>query len=152
MSAHTQAHGQGHDHDHGHERHYVKIWAILLVLLVISVIGPFVGERFHMPWITLLTAFGIAAVKAWLVAKHFMHIDVEQPIIRWIMVTGVALMVLLYGALAPDIQHERGQRWEKDAGWHNSIRPNPKAHGEHGEASKHGGASHGGETPSGSGH
>lgn len=137
MSAHTKAHGSGDGHDHGHERHYVQIWAILLVLLIISVAGPFIGDALKMHWITLLTAFGIAAVKAWMVAKNFMHINVEKPIIRWIMATGVALMVLLYGALAPDIQKGEGQHWKKDAGFHHSFTTS-KPH--------HAGAEHGSES------
>ena len=40
---------------------YVKTWAVLVVLLIISVIGP----MFEILWLTLLTAFGIACVKAW---------------------------------------------------------------------------------------
>ena len=135
MSAHTKAHGSGDGHDHGHERHYVQIWAILLVLLIISVAGPFIGDALKMHWITLLTAFGIAAVKAWMVAKNFMHINVEKPIIRWIMATGVALMVLLYGALAPDIQKGEGQHWKKDAGFHHSFTTSKPHHaGAHEEA------------------
>lgn len=134
MSDHS--HAQGHGHDGGHEGHYIKIWSILLVLLVVSVVGPFVGSALKLHWITLLTAFGIAAVKAWMVMKNFMHIDVEKPIIRWIMATGVALMVLLYGALAPDVQREQGQHWKKDAGFHHSF-TTAKPH--------HEGAEHGGE-------
>lgn len=128
------AHAKGHGHDGGHEGHYVRIWAILLFLLVVSVVGPFVGSALKLHWITLLTAFGIAAVKAWMVMKNFMHIDVEKPIIRWIMATGVALMVLLYGALAPDVQREKGQHWVKDAGFHHSFTTSKPHHegGEHG--------------------
>ena len=46
---------------------YRKIYFVLLALLVISVAGPFVGIR----WITLITAFGIAVVKARLVVQNF---------------------------------------------------------------------------------
>jgi caa(3)-type oxidase subunit IV len=154
MSAHTQAHGSGHGHDHGHERHYVKIWAILLVLLIISVVGPFVGSALKMQWITLLTAFGIAAVKAYMVAKNFMHIDVEKPIIRWIMVTGVALMVLLYGALAPDIQKGEGQNWKKDAGFHHSFTTSKPHHagGDHAEGTHSEAAPAEGAPAEGAGH
>lgn len=154
MSAHTQAHGSGHGHDHGHERHYVKIWAILLVLLIISVVGPFVGAALKMQWITLLTAFGIAAVKAYMVAKNFMHIDVEKPIIRWIMVTGVALMVLLYGALAPDVQKGEGQNWKKDEGWHHSFTTSKPHHAgdEHAEGTHSEAAPAEGAPAEGAGH
>ena len=60
-------------HDVGHhEVNYVRIWQILLVLLVISVAGPFL----EIQAVTLITAFGIAIVKAYLVAKNFMHLKV----------------------------------------------------------------------------
>ena len=46
--------------EHTHHPNYVKIWAILIVLLAISVAGPMIGIK----WVTLLTAFVIATVKA----------------------------------------------------------------------------------------
>ena len=111
MSA--QSHAQGH----GHHRNYVKIWAILVGLLVVSVLGPMTGIREVM----LITAFGVAAVKAYIVAKNFMHLDIEKPIVHYILLVALALMVLLYGALAPDVQKSTGQGWKKDAGFHHSF-------------------------------
>jgi caa(3)-type oxidase subunit IV len=113
MSSHASAHAEGHA---GH-RNYVKIWGILVLLLVVSVVGPMIGLR----WLTLLTAFGVALVKAYMVAKNFMHLDVEKPIVHWILLVALALMVLLYGALAPDIQKGTGAGWKKDAGFHHSF-------------------------------
>ena len=57
MAEHTE------DDDHG-QAHYVKIWAILLVLLLVSIAGPIVAPHiefgFLKAWmITLMTAFGI---------------------------------------------------------------------------------------------
>lgn len=105
MSAHAQA---------AHHTNYVKIWGILVVLLVVSVVGPMFGIRV----VTLLTAFGIALVKAYMVAKYFMHLDVEKPVIHWALAIALVFMVLLYAGVAPDVQMDRGQRWTKDAGWH----------------------------------
>ena len=133
MSAHAQA--QGQSPAHGHERNYVKIWGILVVLLVISVLGPMLGVR----WITLITAFGIALVKAYMVAKNFMHLDIEKPIVHYILGAALAIMVLLYGALAPDVQKGEGQNWKKDAGFHHSFATSkPKHTGEHAEAAHDG--------------
>jgi len=56
-----------------------------------------------------------------MVAKNFMHLDVEKPIVHWILGAALALMVLLYGALAPDVQKGSGQNWRKDAGFHHSF-------------------------------
>ncbi len=126
MSAHAQV----------HHRNYPKIWAILVVLLVISVAGPFVGIRV----VTLLTAFGIAVVKAYLVAKNFMHLDVEKPVIHWMMAIAVVFMALLFAGVSPDVMKEDGLRWKKDAGFH------PEA------TSGHGGGQHGGVQQNGGQH
>ena len=126
MTSHAQAQGHGptHGEAHGHHRNYVKIWAILLALLVISVVGPMFGIRV----VTLITAFGIALVKAYMVAKNFMHLDVEKPIIHWMLLVGLSLMVLLYAALAPDVQKGEGQLWKKDAGFHHSFTTSKPTH------------------------
>jgi len=130
MTSHAPAHGHAAP-SHGHERNYVKIWGILLVLLVISVVGPMVGIRV----VTLITAFGIALVKAYIVAKNFMHLDIEKPIVHWMLFVGLALMVLLYGALAPDVQKSTGQNWKKDAGFHHSFTTSkPHQAGDHAAA------------------
>lgn len=135
MTAHAPAHAEGH---HGHApRNYVKIWGILVVLLVVSVVGPMVGIR----WLTLITAFGVALVKAYMVAKNFMHLDIEKPIVHWMLLVALALMVLLYGALAPDIQKSTGTGWKKDAGFHQPT--SSPAHGsDHGTGAA-GSAEHG---------
>ena len=119
-TAHAPAPGAAHHgpgHAHAPHRNYVKIWSILVVLLVVSVLGPMLGIR----WVMLVTAFGVALVKAYMVAKNFMHLDIEKPIVHWILLVALALMVLLYGALAPDVQKGAGQGWKKDAGFHHSF-------------------------------
>jgi len=125
--------GTGHEPGHAHapHRNYFKIWGILVVLLVVSVTGPMLGIR----WIMLITAFGVALVKAYMVAKNFMHLDIEKPIVHWILLVALALMVLLYGALAPDVQRGAGQGWKKDAGFHHSfVTSKPHETGGHHEA------------------
>jgi caa(3)-type oxidase subunit IV len=105
----------------GHHRNYVKIWGILVALLVVSVLGPMTGIRVIM----LITAFGIALVKAYLVAKNFMHLDVEKPIIHYALGLALVFMVLLYAGVAPDVQKSSGQQWTKDAGFHH-LPPQPE--------------------------
>jgi caa(3)-type oxidase subunit IV len=96
----------------GHSvQHYVKIWALLCGLLVISVIGPFVGEATGLYVITLVTAFGIAFYKAYLVAKNFMHLDVEKPIVWYFLATAIAFMVLFFAGVAPDVMNHDGSNW-----------------------------------------
>ena len=59
-----------------HHINYTRIYIILLVLLIVSIIGPEIGIR----WLTLITAFGIALVKANLVIQNFMHLRTERRI------------------------------------------------------------------------
>lgn len=97
------------EHAHAHHRNYVKIWAILCVLLVISIIGPMVGIRA----ITLITAFGVAIVKAYLVARNFMHLDIEKKWVGYILLVMLAFMVVMFGGFAPDVLKDAGQQWQK---------------------------------------
>lgn len=127
MSAHAEA--------HGHHRNYVKIWAVLVVLLVISVVGPMFGIRV----LTLITAFGIALVKAYIVAKNFMHLDVEKPIVHWMLAVALVIMVLMFAGFAPDIMKDEGRRWKKGPGFH----PQEKVE-HHGGNADHGKADQGG--------
>ena len=123
MSAHAHAE---------HHTNYVKIWAILVGLLVVSVLGPMLGH----PVLTLITAFGIALVKAYLVAKNFMHLDVQKPIVHWALGLALVFMVLMYAGVMPDVGRDSGERWKKTAGWHY----HPAPHAEHGgKAAKEGG-------------
>jgi caa(3)-type oxidase subunit IV len=103
-----------HADTHTHHPNYVRIWAILTALLVVSVTGPMLGIRV----VTLIAAFGIALVKAYLVAKNFMHLNLEKPIVHWLLGVALVLMVLLYAGVAPDVQKSSGQRWQKSAGFH----------------------------------
>jgi len=108
MSTHGEA--AGHAAGHGPHRNYVKIWAVLMVLLVVSIVGPFAGIRV----ITLATAFGVALVKAYIVAKNFMHLDIEKPIVHWLLIVTLLLMVLLFAGLSPDVMKHEGRNWKKD--------------------------------------
>jgi caa(3)-type oxidase subunit IV len=94
-----------------HHPNYVKIWAILLVLLAISVLGPMVGVKI----ITLITAFGVACVKAYLVAKNFMHINIAKRYVTYLVATCLVFMLLLFAGVAPDVMKPEGRNWEKPA-------------------------------------
>jgi caa(3)-type oxidase subunit IV len=93
---------------------YIKTWAILVVLLVISVLGPLL----EIQWLTLATAFGIALVKAFLVATRFMHIDHAPKFVTYIMVTCLVFMLLLFAGSAPDVMKSEGSNWVKADSWH----------------------------------
>ncbi len=99
-----------------HEEHhptsfYVKIWAILLVLLGISVTGPML----EIQWVTLLTAFGIAIVKAYMVAVNFMHINLTPRFVTYLVTTTLVFMLLFFAGTAPDVMQNHGTNWEKPA-------------------------------------
>ena len=97
--------------EHHETSFYVKIWAILLVLLVVSVTGPMLGIK----WVTLLTAFGIAGVKAYMVAVNFMHINLAPRFITYLVTTTLVFMLLFFAGTAPDVMKSSGTNWEKPA-------------------------------------
>jgi caa(3)-type oxidase subunit IV len=109
MSAdtHTTNHSN-HGNAHG-PAHYVKIWGILLVLLVISICGPLLGIRA----LTLITAFGIAIVKAIMVAAEFMHLKIEKKYVSYMLITMLLLVGILFFGVAPDVMKGSGQNWIK---------------------------------------
>ena len=98
MSEHSSAHPH---------TNYFKIWITLVGLLIISVLGPLTGQM----WIILLLAFGIAIVKALMVASYFMHLNVEKKIVWYILLTCLGLMIFFFFAIAPDIRNPSGTNW-----------------------------------------
>jgi len=94
-----------------HHPNYKKIYVTLLVLLVISVAGPFVGIK----WITLIAAFGVAVVKADLVIQNFMHLKWERRIVKFALASSLLLMFLLFAGVAPDVMRHTGHNWVNDA-------------------------------------
>lgn len=104
MAHHADAHAA-----HAPHTNYVRIWAILCVLLVVSVIGPMFGIRL----VTLVTAFGIAIVKAYMVCKYFMHLNIEQKFVGYILAAMLAFMLVFFGGTAPDVLEQDGQQWDK---------------------------------------
>ena len=94
---------------HAHHPNYIKIWGLLCVLLVVSVAGPFLEIQV----VTLITAFGIAIVKAYIVAAKFMHLNVEKRYIVYLMLTMLVFMLLFFSAVAPDVMKHEGTNWTK---------------------------------------
>jgi caa(3)-type oxidase subunit IV len=109
-----------------HHPNYKKIYLTLLVLLVISVAGPFLGIK----WVTLVTAFGIAVVKANLVIQNFMHLKWERRIMKWTLSVSVVLMFLFFYGVAPDVMRHTGHNWVNDAALAATERGIPAPHGE----------------------
>jgi len=103
MSDHA-AHAKPHPHVN-----YVRIWQILLALLVVSVLGPLLGIKI----VTLITAFGIAVVKAYLVVKNFMHLDVQPRFVAYMLGTALVFMLLFFAGTAGDVMKHSGDNWQK---------------------------------------
>lgn len=89
-------------------KHYIRIYWLLMFLLAVSVLGPMLEIR----WLTLITAFGVAGIKAVLVAKHFMHLSDEKRWITQLLLLAVAMMAVLFIGVAPDIMEHDGLHWE----------------------------------------
>ena len=101
-----QAHAHAPHHD---ETSYVAIWGVLCILLGVSVLGPMIGIRL----LTLITAFGIAIVKAYMVCRYFMHLNIEKKWVVYILGFMLALMLVFFGGVAPDVLKDEGLRWQK---------------------------------------
>ena len=112
------AHAETHRHPN-----YLKVYFTLVGLLVVSVVGPMLGIRV----VTLIAAFGVALVKAYMVAKNFMHLNVEKRWIHWALALALVFMVLLYAGVSPDVGRDSGQHWAKGAGWHHLPPSHEKA-------------------------
>jgi len=137
--AHAEHGGHAPPGEHTHHGNYVRIWAILVALLVVSVAGPvvaqFIEHRHTALLLTLATAFGIAVVKAYMVAKNFMHIALARRFVTYLVMTMLVFMLLFFAGAAPDVMKLQGAHWEKPE-W---IKANQQAAlhpaGGHGEGS-----------------
>ena len=100
----------GHsDYGGTHHGNYVKIWAILVVLLVVTVVGP----MFEVRAVTLMTAFGVAIWKAYLVVKNFMHLPLTRKYVTYLCATALVFMLLFFAGTAPDVMNDSGSNWVK---------------------------------------
>jgi caa(3)-type oxidase subunit IV len=95
---------------HVHHPNYVKIWAILVVLLIVSV----VGSMSHVRVVLLIAAFGVALVKAYLVAKNFMHVNVEKRWVPYLLIMCLLFIAILFAGVAPDVMKHSGLHWNKN--------------------------------------
>jgi caa(3)-type oxidase subunit IV len=90
-----------------HHPNYLKVWAILVALLVVSVLG----SMSHTRKIVLIAAFGVAVVKAALVAKNFMHVTVEKRWVPYLLVLCLLFIVILFAGVSPDVMRHSGLHW-----------------------------------------
>lgn len=90
-----------------HNVNYKKIYFTLIALLAVSVAGPLLG----IGWLTLVTAFGIAFVKANLVIQNFMHLRWEKKIAKYVLTASLILLALMFAGFAPDVMNHEGNNW-----------------------------------------
>ena len=94
---------------HVHHPNYVRVWAILVVLLIVSV----VGSMSHVREVVLVAAFGVAVVKAYLVAKNFMHVNVEKRWVPYLLIMCLLFIAIFFAGVAPDVMKHTGLNWSK---------------------------------------
>lgn len=100
---------------------YKKIYFILLVLFVISVLGPELAHILGLEEgsasrmiLVLSTAFGIALVKAYYVLAYFMHLKFEKVYAPYILASMVFLLVIFFFGTATDSMMSEGHNWKKE--------------------------------------
>lgn len=77
----------------------VILWGVLLALLGVSLLFGSLGQR----GLAVLIIFGVATLKAYLVAFFYMRLKWEPGYILAMILGGIGLMVILFFTLVPDI-------------------------------------------------
>ncbi len=130
---------------------YLKIYIILVVLFSISVAGPEIAPvfgAFAKP-IVLITAFGIAIWKAYLVCAYFMHLKFEKIYAPYILLACFSLLIVFFFGTATDAMFANGHNWVKpqseEAATEEAKARSHVLHAEHGDSHEgdHGEAGHG---------
>ena len=80
------------------ERHYLIIWLWLVVLVIVSVTAALVLPKVQ----ALVLVFSIAIAKAVLVARNYMHLRNETPIIYALALVPLMFVVIFLFGLFPD--------------------------------------------------
>lgn len=88
-------------HSEHHHPPYVQIYLWLVVLTGASVLLSRFLHDFH--YLMILFIFGIAAVKALLVALNFMHLRFERALIVGCALIPLLLFTLILFAFMPDL-------------------------------------------------
>lgn len=84
---------------------YVGVWVFLMAAIGLSLFLSSIGH----PDLATSLIFGVAALKAMLVAYYYMGLSHEPRYISAIFVVGLLFVALLFIALIPDIVHVYGK-------------------------------------------
>ncbi len=87
-----------------HHPNYVAIWAVLLALLLAGIV---VGNV-QSPALGAALVFGVAGVKAYIVAANYMHLKYEPLFVKLIVASALACIVLVLIGLIPDVVYVYG--------------------------------------------
>ena len=68
----------------------------------------------HVRVVLLIAAFGVALAKAYLVAKNFMHVNVEKRWVPYLLIMCLLFVVILFAGVAPDVMKQGGLHWSKN--------------------------------------
>ena len=83
-----------HDSIQDHVKVYKNVFLALLVLTVLTVLASYI--HFSIVWVGIFVGLLIAAVRGYLVAANFMHLNDESPTIYWTLLLTVIFLVLLF--------------------------------------------------------
>lgn len=81
-----------------HSRHYLAIWYWLMALVILSVAAASTLPKLQ----AMVLIFSVAIVKAFLVARYYMHLKHERVIIYAIALVPLAFVVIFLFGLFPD--------------------------------------------------
>jgi len=116
---------------------------MLLILFIVSVAGPEIAEIMELEGATrlilvLVTAFGIALVKAYYVLAYFMHLKFEKIYAPYLLLSMVALLFVFFFGTATDAMKSEGHNWEKTP----ITLPEDEGFDHHGDHGDHGDHAH----------
>jgi caa(3)-type oxidase subunit IV len=81
-----------------HSRHYLTIWFWLMAMVILSVAAASALPKLQ----AMMLIFSVAIVKAFLVARHYMHLRHERAIIYAIALVPLVFVVIFLIGLFPD--------------------------------------------------
>jgi caa(3)-type oxidase subunit IV len=81
------------------DRRYIVLWGVLVLALLASLVLGALGSS----GAVVAIVFAVAVAKAYLVAAHFMHLSHEPRFVKLVIVGALAVIVILYLGLVPDI-------------------------------------------------
>lgn len=98
---------------------YYGVFAILLVLLVATVLAAQIPN----PLLNVVAAITIASAKAVLIVLYFMHVRYSTPLVRVIVVAGLAWLLLLIAFTLSDFATRGWDREAAQASWFRQAQP-----------------------------